>query len=378
MPPSIEVAAYYFPQYHPDRRNDAWHGAGWTEWELMKRARARFPGHRQPIVPSWGYFDESDPIWAAREISLASVNGINCFLYDWYYYEDGHFLQEGLEQGFLRASNNHLMKFALMWANHDWQNIHPATFIGPHETLASGLVSREAFERMTDYVVDRYFSRPNYWTIAGEPYFCVYQVGSLIQGLGGVEQACEALDCFRAKTRAAGFPGLHLNACVWGVTVLPSEIKLTDPVQVVEALGLSSIGSYAWVHHHDPNSHGFPKGSYARAAEANYKAWEDYHARFPVPYHPNVSMGWDPSPRTIQSDTFGPQGYPWTAILDGNTPDAFKTALQCAKDFVSRDDVKQKIVTLNAWNEWTEGSYLLPDTVTGTRYVEAVREVFGV
>jgi hypothetical protein len=35
------------------------------------------------------------------------------------------------------------------------------------------------------------------------------------------------------------------------------------------------------------------------------------------------------------------------------------------------------ILNINCWNEWTEGSYLEPDTVHGMKYLEAVREVFG-
>ncbi len=50
----ITVAAYYFPNYHEDKRNAAYHGAGWTEWELVKNARPRFANHHQPNVPAWG------------------------------------------------------------------------------------------------------------------------------------------------------------------------------------------------------------------------------------------------------------------------------------------------------------------------------------
>src|SRR5262245_29790739 len=105
MASDIEVAAYYFPQFHRDRHNDLWHSPGWTEWELVRAARPRFPGHRQPIRPAWGYFDQSDPVWAAREIELAADHGISCFLFDWYWYEDGPFLAAALERGFLGAPN---------------------------------------------------------------------------------------------------------------------------------------------------------------------------------------------------------------------------------------------------------------------------------
>ncbi|MCL5995787.1 MAG: glycoside hydrolase family 99-like domain-containing protein, partial [Chloroflexi bacterium] len=372
-----EVAAYYFPQYHPDPRNDAWHGRGWTEWELVKAARPRFPGHRQPIVPAWGYFDESDPRWTGREIDLAADHGITSFIYDWYWYEDGPFLHDGLERGFFGAANNRRLKFAIMWANHDWINIHPALFTGAPALLATGRVTRAAFERMTDYVVDHYFPRPNYLTIDGAPYFSIYEMGTLISGLGGLDATREALDSFRAKTRARGFPDLHLNAVVWGVTVLPVEVKLADPAQVIKVLGCASTTTYAWVHHYNLGEAGFPMDSFAAAATRNEQAWETYARQFPVPYYPNVSMGWDPSPRTVQSDCYEQRGYPWTAVLDGNTPAVYKQALQRARAFLDNHAAGTKMLTLNAWNEWTEGSYLLPDTANGTAYLEAVRDVFG-
>src|SRR3954462_3729910 len=92
-----EVAVYYFPNYHMDSINERWHGKGWTEWDLVKIAKPRFKGHLQPKVPSWGYFNEADPRWAAKEIDLATDNGIDVFIYDWYWYEpSGQYLQEGL------------------------------------------------------------------------------------------------------------------------------------------------------------------------------------------------------------------------------------------------------------------------------------------
>ena len=42
----LEVAVYYFPNYHPgDLRNTKLKGEGWSEWELVKAAKPRFPGH---------------------------------------------------------------------------------------------------------------------------------------------------------------------------------------------------------------------------------------------------------------------------------------------------------------------------------------------
>jgi hypothetical protein len=373
----IEVLAYYFPQYHRDPRNDRLHTPGWTEWDLLREAKPRTPGHRQPITPAWGEFDESNPVWTAKEINLAADHGLTGFIYDWYWYEGAPFLNGALERGFLQAPNRSRLKFALMWANHDWLNLFPNKAGQKPPLMMPGATSRESFERMCDYVIEHYFHEPNYLTVDGAPYYSIYELGTLIQGLGGLEATLDALEGFRAKVKAAGFPDLHLNAVVWGVAVLPSEVKLENPTEAIKRLNFSSGTSYTWIHHFSLNDHAAPTRPYADAAERNYALWDENLDKFGVPYHPNVSVGWDSSPRTQQDVPFEVGPYPWCAWLEGNTPAAFGEALTRAKTYLERDEVRQKILTVNAWNEWTEGSYLLPDTVYGTQHLEAIRDVFA-
>ena len=376
MSQHYQVAAYYFPQFHRDPRNDRWHGEGWTEWDLLKAATPRYPGHRQPIIPAWGYFDESDPAWAAREIDLAADHGLATFIYDWYWYDEQPFLEAALEHGFLHAPNRERLKFAVMWANHDWRNMFPAQYTNESPLLATGRVTPESFDQMTTYIIDHYFHQPNYWQVEGKPYFSIYDLGMFISSFGSVTAACEALARFERKAQAAGFAGVHVNGVVWGRPLLPGEMGLEATHEAVTRLGLSSLGTYTWVHYYEPNTDGFPRGNYAHAAREALAA-EAAMRDLPLLYYPNVAVGWDPTPRTVQSNPYQARGYPWTAVLEGNTPAAFADALRQARAVADALPADQRIITINAWNEWTEGSYLLPDTVHGTAYLDAIRTVFG-
>lgn len=369
------VASYYFANYHlGDPRNEAVHGKGWSEWELVKNARPRFPGHVQPNVPAWGYGNEADPKVMAQKIDAAADHGVDAFIFDWYWYDDGPFLERGLDNGFLKAKNNKRVKFGLMWANHDWTDIHPKTLGAPDRLLYPGKIKPETWERLMDEVINHYFKHPSYWKIAGCPYFSVYELYRLVDSFGSLDATRTALDQFRARTRAAGFPDLHLNGVTWGVKILPGEKTVTNVAELAKRLALDSVTSYVWIHHVPLRQ--FPETSYQSVMDEYFQYAEGVAGTYGVPYYPNVTMGWDSTPRARQEDPLENRGYPFMARMSGNTPEAFRTALTRTRDFLAKRPADQRILTINCWNEWTEGSYLEPDTRNGMKYLEAVKAVF--
>ncbi len=369
------VACFYFPNYHVDPRNEDQHGAGWTEWELVKNARPRFPGHRQPRIPAWGHEDESAPAAMARKIEAAADHGIDAFIFDWYYYDDGPFLEQAVERGFMNAPNADRLRFGVMWANHDWIDIHPATLGKSPALLYPGTVTPDTFEKMTDHLIDLYFRHPSYWCIDGCPWFSVYELHTFMKSFGGAAAAAEAMQRFRQKTVAAGFPGLHLNAVAWGIQLLPNETVVAQPEALIQRIGFDSVTSYVWIHEIPLQT--FPQTPYDDVLEKATAIWQREVNRFGVPYYPNVTMGWDASPRCRQEDPFENQGYPFMGTISGNTPEAFARALEKARHFLSAHPQCNNTLTINCWNEWTEGSYLEPDTEHGMGYLEAIKTVFG-
>lgn len=375
---SITVASYYFGNYHPnDPRNEKMKGKGWSEWELVKAAKPRFPGHQQPKVPLWGHTDESDPKVMAQKIAAAADHGIDVFIFDWYYYDDGPFLDRPIDEGFLKAPNNNRIKFAFMWANHDWEDLHPYKKGSPHTVMFPGKVTPENFEKICDHVIKDYFSHPSYWKIDGKPYFSFYDLSKLLENFGTVEEARAGLDKFRAKVKATGFPGLHLNAVAWGQPILPGEKVPVDSAKLVRDLGFDSVTSYVWIHHVLMPAQ---QTDYNEVRDAYFKYWDSAKTKFNVPFFPNVTMGWDPSPRCDQRDKFENGGYPFTNTIGENTPANFRAALEATKKrlLAQPDSAGPRILNINCWNEWTEGSHLEPDTVNGMKYLDAVRDVFGV
>lgn len=363
-----DVAAYIWPAYHDDPRYQeiglfADHKG---EWEAIYNAKPKFEGHRQPRVPAWGYFDETSPEMQEKIIDTALEYGVNTFIFDWYWFENRPFLEDVLNKGFLKASNNRRMKFYLMWANHTANSYWDRNEADKSKVYWRGEVSREVFDGFTGHLINDYFSLPNYYRIDGKPVFCIYDITNFINGMGGVAQAREALDSFRAKAVAAGLDGLHIQAIMW--SSLPATISATpgdsEPTRdkTIQALGFDSITNYQWCHLVSTNN------EYKDWGEKGISYWEEYDKEISVPYYPHVSIDWDPNPR-----------YPMDRVqhsVRNSSPEQFEQFLRKAKDYLDSHPGRTPLITVNAWNEWAEGSYLEPDNDFGYGYLEAVKKVF--
>lgn len=356
------VAAYVWPSCHDDSlgREILW-PEGTGEWEVIKKGNPRFDGHYQPRRPYWGYEPDNDPKVVEKWINAATDNGVNVFVYDWYWYNGGPFLESALNDGFLGAVNNEKMQFYIMWANHDvrynYWNVH--RYHDNTEILWNAKVDWENYKIIVERVINQYFRRPNYFKINGEPVFSIFSVNKLLESFGNsAEEARKALDYFREEVKKAGFPGLHIQWNQGGGSVMSPE-EAEQFVKNVKTMGFNSVAMY--------NMGGLNEDYLVYGANS-VKIREQMDAILDVPVFPCVSIGWDDTPR-----------FPAKGVSDvvhyHNTPRSFAALLAKAKEYADRHPEQTKLITINAWNEWVEGSYLLPDMLNGFGYLEAVKEV---
>ncbi len=367
------VMAVYYPHWHNYDHGSAWKGEGWTEWEGVKAAVPRFPGHNQPLKPTLGYLDESDPKCVEREIDLAADHGIDVFLYDWYWYSGVRNMEEALEQGFLRATNRNRMKFALMWANHDRRDQFCPEFGKPRTVWLPSRHSPRDMRRVIDYCIEHYFRQPNYWQVEGGLFFSIFTATKFVEQLGGPSQTRKLLETMNTRLRKANLPPMHWNGMV----------RSAKAAALLKEAGFNSTSRY------NVNTGGKVRPDlterYEDVMEGHRAHWKNMSAASLVDI-PSVTMGWDVTPR-CRPDVPWPfplspvhktwHEYPYVPVVVGNTPELFEQLLRDAARHIEHAPHKPPAVLLNAWNEWTEGCYLLPEQRTGTAYLEAIKRTFG-
>ena len=138
-----------------------------------------------------------------------------------------------------------------------------------------------------------------------------------------------------------------------------SEETVLGMQKIIEALGIDSEALY--------NMGGFDP-DYLVHGKNGIDIRRQMDEVFDIPVFPCVSIGWDDTPR------FPGKGEGDVTQFN-NTPQAFATFLSKAKKYMEDHTDQPRFMMINAWNEWVEGSYLLPDMKNGYGYLEAVRDV---
>jgi hypothetical protein len=360
-----DVAAFVWPSYTGDEpRTRMFWPEGNGEWETVRRATAKFPGHNWPRRPLWGYCNEADPRVMEMQIDAAADHGVNVFIYDWYWYDGRPFLEQCLNNGYLGARNNHRVKFYLMWANHDVTHLWDKRIahVGGNVIWRAALDRRE-FEVIGRRWIEKYFTHPSYYTIDGKPVLMIFQYGNFVSGLGGVDGAREAISWLDAEVRKAGFPGLHLQLNMWR---LPDRSGVGGGGREIDNEELTRVGFSSLTHYQFITFLNIDRDYEEILVDAE-KEWTRLSGSSTIPYYAHVSVGWDNNPRF---EPFKP------GVVKNNTPENVQKALQNAKKYVDSHPGQAPLITLNSWNEWTETSYLQPDDLYGYGYLEAVKSVF--
>lgn len=375
--PSVDVMVVYYPHWHRYPKGDEWFGTNkWNdgEWEFVRTARPRFPGHRQPIKPLPGYLSGKDPADVATEIDLASNAGIGIFLYDYYYYNGQVTQEEAIEEGFLKAPNRSKMKFALMWCYHERSMGWRPAPTGPRRRLMSLARTPEEFLGLIDLSIKRYFNQPEYWRHNGKLFFSIYNAPDFVKSVGE-DAARAAIAEARRRVRAAGLGEIEFNEqSQWAANAAT--------VSLMKSVGFDSATRY--------NATPIPnQGKRYAAGERLFDYAETtaeldkrnaFYSTTELPFYPSVSTGWDATPR-CRADVPFPWAkelqYPYCMTITNATPELFERNLRRAREFAENDPKHPGVVYINAWNEYTEGCYLLPTVREGDQMLRAVARVFG-
>ena len=366
MEKRYDVAAFVWPAFtgREPRAYQFW-DKKIGEWQTVQTAKKKFEENKWPRTPLWGYQDEADPAVMEQQIEEATEHGVNIFIYDWYWYDRRSFLEQCLNDGFLKAKNSDKMKFCLMWANHDANNTWDKRLSDdrPSEVVWKGAVDRKEFEVIVDRIIAKYFLKTNYYIYDNCPVFMIYDICNFIDGIGSVEEAGLAIEFFREKVKEAGFKDLHLVLIMndvlnntTGVDSLNGKYSLET---VMKGIRFDAATHYHFCHVVEA------KGDYGEITDKVVAEWDKIDNKINIPYYPNVSVGWDNNPRYT---------LPIRTVVTGNTPDKVEKMLQSAIEYIKKHKKQLPLIVVNSWNEWTESSYLQPDDLYGYGYLDVFKK----
>lgn len=344
----IRVLAFFLPQFHPIPENDAWWGQGFTEWTNVRKARPNFPGHDQPHVPGeLGYYDLRDAGTRERQAALAARYGVHGFCYYYYWFAGKRLLHQPLDE--VLASGTPELPFCVCWANENWTR----TWDGLERHVL--IAQRHSPEDDVAFIRSLLplFRDRRYVRIDGKPLLLLYKPQLL------PDPAATATR-WRGECREAGVGELYLAA----VHAMNNPALNVDPRDI----GFDAAVEFP------PAGKGVPAQVPTPLLNPRFRGvvydYDDTARNLlanqgpPYTFFRGVMPSWDNTAR--RQDT----GH----VFLSADPVRFRRWLDAACDWTARMRIgDERLVFVNAWNEWAEGNHLEPDQKHGHAYLEATR-----
>ncbi len=344
-----KTIAFYLPQFHPFPENDVWWGKGFTEWTNVGKAKPVFYNHYQPHCPiHLGYYDLRISGIMEEQAALARAHGISGFAYYFYWFA-GKVLMEQPLQKMLENSKVDI-PFCMIWANENWTRRWDGQ---ENDVLIAQQHSLEDSGALLAYL-QPFLKDPRYIKINGKPLFIIYR-SDIIPNMK------DTINLWRAQVRSFGFPDLYIvcaqtfghgdpRDCGFDAAMEfpPHGVKSEKVANELEALDPAFDGA---IYDYDQ-----VVTSAVRSSDADYKVF------------PTAMLSWDNTARKKNRST----------IFANFTVARYAQWLSANLERVAGNNLlslDEKIVFVNAWNEWAEGTHLEPDQKHGFGYLAATKSV---
>jgi GT2 family glycosyltransferase/SAM-dependent methyltransferase len=348
----VRAIAFFLPQYHPIPENDRWWGKGFTEWTNVTKARPNFKGHYQPHLPAdLGFYDLRMPEVREEQAQLARQYGISAFCYYYYWFAGKKLLNRPLDEVLQSGAPD--FPFCLCWANENWTR----RWDGCEEDILIAQSHTEADHAGFIAEIGPALLDPRYVRIHGKPLVIVYRLGQL-------PEPRRTADLWREYCVNAGIGEIYLayvqsfermpmgdDPSLYGFDAAiefpphryPVQAELSQPLINTEYQGV--LFDYVQT-----------SENFIRRTWPTYKLFK------------GVMPSWDNTAR--RQDV--------SHVFVGATPERYEYWLRQVVEQTRRFHFgDERLVFINAWNEWAEGNHLEPDREFGHQYLEATKNGLG-
>ncbi len=295
--------------------------------------------------PYLGWYDDGLVEVADWEIKYLAEHGIDFSLVCWYHSSETPMktfygsTPEALFGGFMNAKySDEYGKFALLWEAGNGQK--------PKDL--------EDFKtRFCDFWFEYFFTDDRYMVIDNKLVMSIFGADKLKESMGGASNVREAFDYLRERVRTElGYDDIIIMAC--------SSSYATNTLTDLAEMGIDAVHAYNW-----------GKTGYLATINQTNIANQQKNGQGIIHNVPTLSTG------------FNNIAWAYTRQPNMTVENMEQTLLWIRDSALDKFEVtgegdswKQKFIMLSTWNEYGEGTFMMPAGLNGFGYLDTVRKVF--